>query len=640
MIPESLAAASASGAMNGDESGRGNSAPALRRGSDDGPDRARMLFRYLAVPEWRDYRTILGVFAGTFFAEFTPDDVAAEPAVVAAGIDPAVVPGRLESLHGWGNLTVSSSVGNPSSLEDYYRRRNRYLITRTGQEVFQIVEGVLSAVDEHADLQAGRLRDLDRALRELGEHAAEDFARLPAEELADRVRAVFDVHERFTTELTQFFADLNQWQSRYDLNADEVQVFAGVLVTYVSEQLAEIERMTRPIARRLETILPRRAALTGALRSGLAARVDDAGLTDSVAVRHLPGTATRDWDHLAEWFLAPAGRVSRLDQLTRQAVAAVRTLTANVTRLSRVGLGATSRRSDFLRLAGFFDNAATAAEAHEIAAAAFGLGSSRRLGTLAADCDDPESSATAWRDAPRAVVPVSLRKHGDRNQRGRPTPVRDRRRERELIERDRELSRAAREATTAELLSCADSRDRIDGAQMSVACFSMLRDLISRSGHGDDMHADTRTVTEPGIRFTVSRVPGESTVVECPDGRLVMRGIIISVASPEAAGASSNGSSAGAAGSVGDDGANGHTAEARDREFHANNGISADEGTNAATSAAPERRTSAGADLADPASWIAPTTDARPDPAEAAAVAPDRERTEVPDSEAMIGAAT
>ena len=282
------------------------------------------------------------MFAGTFFAEFTPDDVAAEPAVVAAGLDPAVVPGRLESLRGWGNLTVSSSVGNPSSLEDYYRRRNRYLITRAGQEVFQIVEGVLSAVDEIADVQAGRLRDLDRALHELGAHGAENLERLPVGELADRVRAVFDVHERFTTELTQFFADLNLWQSRYDLNADEVQVFAGVLVSYVSEQLAEIERMTRPIARRLETIMPRREALIGALRSGLAARVDDAGLADSVAVRHLPGTAARDWDHLAEWFSAPPGRASRLDQLTRQAVAAVRTLTANVTRLSRGGLGATS----------------------------------------------------------------------------------------------------------------------------------------------------------------------------------------------------------------------------------------------------------------------------------------------------------
>ena len=518
----------------------------------DGPNRARLLFRYLATESWTEYRAILSVFAGTFFAEFTPEEIAAEPAVVRAGVEPASVPERLESLRRWGNLTVSSSVGNPSSLEDYYRRRNRYLITRAGQEVFQIVEGVLSSVDEIADVQAGRLRDLHRALSELGEQSAAGFEQLPADSLADSVRTVFDLHESFTTELTQFFADLNLWQSRYDLNAEEVQLFAGVLVSYVSEQLAEIERMTRPIARSLQAILPRLAPLLGALRSGLAARVDDAGLGHSVAVRRLPGTATRDWEHLAEWFVPPPGRASRLNQLTRQAIGAVRTLTANVTRLSRVGLGATSRRADFVRLARFFDSAADSGEAHQIAAAAFGLSAGRRLGTLSADADDPEPAATAWRDAPRAVVPVSLRERGDTTQRGRTTPIRDRRHERERMQRDRELRRVSREATAAELLACADDRGRIDGAEMSVEGFSMLRDLISRSGHADGARARVRAATEFGVRCSVTSDDGASTVVECPEGRLLMHGLVVIVTrdeedtSPSPNGAAADSASVGA----------------------------------------------------------------------------------------------
>ena len=516
------------------EAGQPTAGP--RSGPDgDGPNRARLLFRYLAAESWTEYRAVLGVFAGTFFAEFTPDEIAAEPAVVRAGVEPTAVPERLESLRRWGNLTVSSSVGNPSSLEDYYRRRNRYLITRAGQEVFQIVEGVLSTVDEIADVQAGRLRDLHRALSELVEQSAAGFEHLPADSLADSVRTVFDLHEHFTTELTQFFADLNLWQSRYDLNADEIQLFAGVLVSYVSEQLAEIERMTRPIARSLQAILPRLAPLLGALRSGLAARVDDAGLGHSVTVRRLPGTVARDWEHLAEWFVPPPDRASRLDQLTSQAIGAVRTLTANVTRLSRVGLGATSRRADFLRLAGFLDNAGESVEAHQIVAAAFGLGSCRRLGTLSADADDPEPATTAWRDAPRAVVPVSLRERGDTTQRGRTTPIRDRRGERELMHRDRELRRVAREAIAAELLSCAGDRGHIDGAELSVEGFSVLRDLISRSGHARGVRTSVRTATEYGVRCTVTREDGASTVVECPEGRLLMHGLVVTV-SPDGEG--------------------------------------------------------------------------------------------------------
>lgn len=492
-------------------------------------DRARQLFRYLGGEEWREYRAIVGVFVGTFFTEFTPDEVAIEPAVVAAGVDPVVVPDRLESLRRWGNLTVSSSVGNPSSLDDYYRRRNRYLITRAGQEVYDLTERVLTGIDEIADVEARRLRDLNRALSELGDHGDTGFEYVESEVLADRVRTVFDVHERFTTELTQFFAELNLWQSRYDLDADEVQLFAGVLVTYVSEQLREIERMVRPISTSLERIIPRLDSLLPVLHHGLAVRVDDAGLADTVKVRRLPGTTTEDWERLAVWFVARSGRVSRLDQLTRQAVAAVRTLTANVTRLSRVGLGAVSRRADFVQLAGFFDQAASTRETHEIAAAAFGLGSCRRLAMLSGDADDPVPTATPWRDAPGAVVPMSLRIRGDTGQRGRATPIRDRAHERHLLRRRREMDRVARETAASELVACAGEDGCIAGASMSVASFSMLRDLISRSGFGAEIGADVRSITHHGVRCEVRRVAGEETVVNCPDGRFVMRDLVVTV---------------------------------------------------------------------------------------------------------------
>ncbi|MYA73685.1 MAG: TIGR02677 family protein [Acidimicrobiaceae bacterium] len=487
------------------------------------PDRARLLFRYLGGEEWQEYRKILAVFAGTFFAEFTPDDVAS-----TTGIAPDVARDRLESLRRWCNLTVSSSVGNPSSLDDYYRRRNRYLITRSGQEVFELVEQVLAAADEIGDVQARRLRDLHRALEALEADTAPGTDSSDGD-LVDTVRTVFDVHERFTTELTKFFAELNEWQNRYDLDPEQVQLFASVLVDYVSEQLTEIERMVAPIARSLRQILRRLDDFLPALDAGLASRVDDAGLADSVAVRALPGSKADDWNNLAAWFLTDPGRSSRLDDLTRQAMAAVRTLTSNVSRLSRLGVGAESRRSDFIRLAGFFDRAASVEQAARIAAAAFGLGSCRRLGSLSPDADDPVPTVTAWRDAPRSAVPVSLRERGETTLRGSATPVRDRRKERRLIERQRAQARVARANVVAELLSCADEDGRINDAQLSRAAFEMLRDLIGRSSHGVRIADDRRSIVESGVRCEVARAVGEKTVVTCPDGQLSMLDLVVIV---------------------------------------------------------------------------------------------------------------
>src|SRR5690606_37615013 len=121
----------------------------------------------------------------------------------------------------------------------------------------------------------------------------------------------------------------------------------------------EIERTARPIGRMLTEIEPRIGAIVERANRGLASRLDEAGLGNTVSVARLPGTDLADWEHLVGWFVNRGARVSRIEQLGREAVSAIRTLTMNLTRLSRVGVGASSRRADFLRLAQFFERAHT-----------------------------------------------------------------------------------------------------------------------------------------------------------------------------------------------------------------------------------------------------------------------------------------
>ena len=246
-------------------------------------------------------------------------------------------------------------------------------------------------------------------------------------------------------------------------------------------------------------------------------------------MRSPKGATKQDWLHLAAWFLASPGRPSRLDQHTRQALAAVRTLTTNVSRLARLGAGTASRRSDFVRLAGFFDRAPAVDQAHEIAAAAFGLGACRRLGTLSSDADDPAPTLTPWRDAPRASVPVSLRERGDISARGAASPIRDRRAELAELKQRRARKRMAQERTAAELLSCADDAGLIDGAKLSKEAFAMLRDLISRSSHGARPGAEIRHADDSGVRCEVRRTGGAGTVVESPEGRLAMHDMVVTI---------------------------------------------------------------------------------------------------------------
>lgn len=490
-------------------------------GSDDGADRARRLFRYVHGDEWLEYRAIISVFADTFFAEFTPDDVAAALARSGFTLDAAVAGDRLERLREWGNLTVSSSIGQPANLADYYRRRNRYLITRAGQEVHTLVEGVLSRVDEVRDVSTGRLRTLLESLTEL---ATSELDALTDERISDLVRGVFDPHAAFADEITQFSASINQWQSRYDLSPDEFRFFAEVLVGYVAERLDEIERVARPIGRHLDDLTPRLTAITGRMQRGLAGRVEQAGLAGSIAVTRAPGSTVDDWHHLAAWFVARPGTPSRIQRLGRDAIAAIRTLTLNLTRLSRVGIGASSRRADFLRLASIFHHS-DADTVPRLGVAAFGLHPAQHLGIAAEDSLDPVSTSTSWWTAPRAPVPVSIRERGDTTNRGRPTPVADRSAEQELLRRRRDAERRARERVDVELLEAGT----LDGVALSAPAMRRLLELVGRSSHSSAVTAAERSITDGPLTCRLRREPGTSTVVHSAEGTLSLLDLQVSI---------------------------------------------------------------------------------------------------------------
>lgn len=492
--------------------------PGVPAGEPD-PEVGRRLFRYVVFDEWRDYRRIMGVFAGTFFSEFSPEDVGARLRESGVELDPATVLDRLERLREWGNLTVSSATGTPTSLADYYRRRNRYLITRAGQEVHDLVEGVLSSVDEIRDVSTGRLRALLDALRAL---LAVDPLVADPERLADLVGAVFDPHQAFTSEITQFFAALNQWQSRYDLTPEELRFFAHVLVGYVTERLEDIERLSRPIGAALRELAGRIPAIVERANRGLAARVEAAGLADAVAVARRPGSAGQDWDHLAGWFVGDPQRPARMDRLRGEALAAVRTLTLNLIRLSRVGVGTSSRRADLLRLAKVVADA-TPEDASRLVNAALGLYPARHLGALPTDADDPVGAGTSWWDAPLAVVPVSLRERGDTTARGTASPLPDRSAARRAIARRREQEAVASRRVDVELLALG----RLDGTTVSAAGLARLEQLLGRALAQLPVGAKDATVTDGAIALRVERRQGVATQVRSPDGTLRVRDLDI-----------------------------------------------------------------------------------------------------------------
>ena len=477
-------------------------------------DRARDLLRYMTAPECREYRSILRVFVDRPLAEFTPEDISLETGLVST-----TAQSRMKSLREWGNLTELSSIRSPSSLEEYYRRSKTYLITPSGQDTFAAVEEMIGKFDQVDELQTGRLRTLRTHLTLLIDQVERD------EDPSDTVQAVFDTHLQFANQLRTFSAELNVWQRRYDLDAEQVSHLAGALVEYFAQRLREIDLETPRIGRSLERLHPLLPDVIPHLKdSGLAAQLDQSGLGQELIVRRRKGTRTADWDDMHSWFVSSRG-MSEIDRITDHALAAVRTLTSNLTRLSRGGSASASHRSDFLRLAGFFHESSTPEEAHDIAGAVFSLGSCRHLGYPSADMDDPAPINTDWKEAPQADVPLSLRERGDTAQRGGITPIRDRKRERQHMKDRREASRLAAREVASELIASVGN-GRVDGCTFRTEPFRMLLRMISNATPSGSYTAD-------GIRCDILRDASARTVIKTTDGRLVVRGRVVTLTHPD-----------------------------------------------------------------------------------------------------------
>ncbi len=104
-------------------------------------------FAHLTVPNTPLYRHVMRTFLTAkerFAVHLRPEDLhTALPADVRPA-EPDTVVGALDRLVGWGNLRADPDTARVTAVEDFYRKRFIYQLTREGEAA----EEALSAYDE------------------------------------------------------------------------------------------------------------------------------------------------------------------------------------------------------------------------------------------------------------------------------------------------------------------------------------------------------------------------------------------------------------------------------------------------------------------------------------------------------------
>jgi uncharacterized protein (TIGR02677 family) len=477
-------------------------------------------FVHLTAPNAELYRAVMGVFTAAkerFTVHLRPEDVlGALPPERRTGEVEAVI-NALDRLTEWGNLRADPDTARVTAVEDFYRRRYIYQITRAGESAEEALGAYDAALGRRGSLQAVALADITEQLRVLL-----NLAEGPDPDPGKTHLSLLALTDRFTALADNARAFMGSLQRTIDLHDAEVEAFLAYkdrLIGYLERFIQDLITMGSQIAR-LITELEETGALGRLLRVAAAREASDAAPEQaSDAAREAEGQWRERWAGLRSWFLSTPGQDAQAKLLRGAALGAIPQLLAVVRTLSERRSGRSDRSADFRRLALWFAEAPDDDARHRLWRGAFGLYPARHLtldaDTLAERETVPVTADTPWEKAPPLRISPQLRRTGSYERRGKARKVADRSADRARLA---EVARAQAEQTAAARAALATGGElRLSElAGLDQAAFGLFLQLLGDAlGTWRPGTAETRATSNDGtmeIRLRVLEGGGTATV--------------------------------------------------------------------------------------------------------------------------------
>ncbi|MFF1788365.1 TIGR02677 family protein [Kitasatospora sp. NPDC058243] len=486
-------------------------------GDTDRADERYRPFAHLATEGRELYRQVMGVFVRAkqeFTVHLRPEDVhlglppEGRPSVEAVAT-------ALERLAKWGNLRPDPDTGRVTALEDFYRSRYIYQLTRAGEAAEEALAAYDAALGRRGELQAVALADIAVHLRALLALADRDEPDPAVTHLA-----LLALVDRFSGLAENARAFMSSLQRTVDLHEAEVEVFLAYkqrLIDYLERFIEDLVTRGAEIAGLLEHLGASQDGRIGPLLR-LAVEREAADAAPDLAAEALAAGERRwtgRWDGLRAWFLSVPGRSSQAKLLRSAARQAIPQLLSVVQALNERRAGRSDRSADFRELARWFAEAPDDDSRHRLWRSAFGLYSARHLTidreSLAERDTEPVPASASWYDAAGVRISPQLRRTGSYERRGRSRSVQDRGEAKaylaELARKQAEQTAAvrARLATRGEVrLSELDELDR----EAFRLFLLLLGDALSAWRPGADSVAATTNDGTMEIRLTRLRGGG------------------------------------------------------------------------------------------------------------------------------------
>ena len=477
------------------------------------PDR---VFSYLTAPQAEAYREVMAVFVRAkdrFRLHLRPEEVfealRSNPWAQAAEepLDPSRVDHWLGSLVDWGNLVAHADGSEVRTVEDFYRHRFLFQLSRHGEAAEQAIRHYRELIERPGELQTHALGDIRAGLEELaGELAA------PAPDLGRIQRVLTGLFARFDELAEQARAFIGGIQRSIDLQGSDLEAFLAYkehLIEYLDQFIAELTLSTADIAQCLAEL---DRAGVAAILEAVADRVSSDALDPSDDDRARQRDHWHDrWEGVRGWFVGAAETPSQARQLRACARSAIPALLAALAGFNERRIQRSDRVADLRELARWFA-CGTDTEAHRLWRAAFGLTPARHL-TVDADTLDhreacPAPPELSWLDDEPLRITPRLRATGRLRKRGRPAPVIDRTAEKAAL-RGWAEQEAAQLAVARRRLATGETTRLSQFARLDRRAFHLFLDVLGAAlaRKGDPNETVTCTSSDGSLVIHLQPIP-------------------------------------------------------------------------------------------------------------------------------------
>jgi uncharacterized protein (TIGR02677 family) len=388
-------------------------------------------FAYLDTEKTPQYRAMMSLFveAKTHFEiHLRPSEVVkALQGLQGFGTEATNdVESALIQLCVWGNLKRTQDTSDVRTVEEFYRPRYLYQLTREGEAAARAVRDYEENILNPGQLQTAALGVIRDQLQSLLVYTrGPEFDAKKIHLTLSTLKTYFD---QLTTKAQVFIGSI---QRAIDLHGYELNVFIAYkekLIDYLERFIGELVIATGEISEIIHKV--EQSGMAAILHAAAEHDLVDAMVTGQDEIAKAEREWALRWAGLKKWFISGADSPSQADTLRSCARSAIPSLLIAISGFHDRRIASSDRPTDLKLLARWFAQTDCDADAHRLWRTAFALNPARHLRideeTLAARDQQPIPATTSWTEAETVLISPRLRKTGQQHRRGRPANVIDR----------------------------------------------------------------------------------------------------------------------------------------------------------------------------------------------------------------------